>query len=52
MMSCIRILVEKNNPGYPKIEFLVNYCSSSRLITNHDNVLLLIHDSSAYHNLR
>ena len=35
-----RILVEKNNPGYPKIEFLVNYCSSSRLITNHNNVLL------------
>ena len=34
------ILVEKNNPGYPKMEFLVNYCSFSRLITNHDNVLL------------
>ena len=31
--------VEQNNPGYLK-EFLVNYCSLSRLITKHDNVLL------------
>ena len=34
------IVVEKNNPGYLKMEFLVNYCSFWRLITNHDNVLL------------
>ena len=40
MFRVLSTPVEKNSPGYPKIELLVNYCSSSRLITNHDNVLL------------
>ena len=42
MMSCIVRFsyVEKNNPGYVKMEFLVNYCSFSKLITKHHNVLL------------
>ena len=42
MMSCIVgfLYVENNNPGYVKMEFLVNYCSFSRLITKHHNVLL------------
>ena len=42
MISCIVgfLYVEKNNPGYVKMEFLVNYCSFSRLITKHHNVLL------------
>ena len=47
------ILVEKNNPGYPKIDFLVNYCSFSRLgYYKPRQCVITIHDSSAYHNLR
>ena len=40
MNSWWGIFVEKNNPGYLKMAFLVNYCSISRLITKQDNVLL------------
>ena len=32
--------VEQNNSGLYLKEFLVNYCSLSRLITQHDNLLL------------
>ena len=40
-------------PGYPKIDFLVNYCSFSRLgYYKPRQCVITLHDSSAYHNLR
>ena len=47
MISCIVgfLYVEKNNPGYVKMELLVNYCSFSRLITVLQNTTMCYYNS-------